>query len=375
MNPIHTLEALGQSVWLDDFDRELLTTGELERLVERDGVHGVTSNPTIFAKAIEKSNAYDELIRTAREGESDADVLERIMVRDLTIVCDRLRPVYDATAGADGFVSIEVSPSIAHATGKQVEQAKRMWDAIERPNLMVKIPGTRAGLSAIQSCLAHGINVNVTLLFSVARYREVVEAFLSALERRVASGQSVDRVASVASFFVSRVDNKIDELLDHHPPGPAGLLRGEIAIANAKLAYEEYTRVVASPRWMRLAEHGARPQRLLWASTSPKNPRYRDTYYVDALVGPETIDTMTRATLAAYVDHGHPEVRIDRGLPVAHRHLAKLAALEIDLDAVTEALEAEGVASFETSYQSTLRGIAKKRRDFAAAARSPVLWP
>lgn len=373
MDPIHALEALGQSVWLDDLDSELLATGELERLVARDGVHGVTSNPTIFAKAIDKSNAYDALIRSAAGAESDANVLERIMVHDLALACDRLRPVYDATAGADGFASIEVAPTIADDTAKQIEQAKRLWDAVDRPNLMVKIPGTDAGIPAIRSCLANGLNINVTLLFSVARYREVVEAFLSALEARIAAGHGVDRIASVASFFVSRVDTKIDELLDHLPRGSG--LRGEIAIANAKLAYEEYERVVASPRWLRLAAQGARPQRLLWASTSPKNPRYRDTYYVDALVGPDTIDTMTRETLAAYLDHGHPEVRINRGLQTAHRHLEKLAALKIDLDAATDALETEGVASFTKSYDATLRAIAKKRYGFGAMASPPILWP
>jgi transaldolase len=364
MNRIHRLEELGQSVWLDFLDRELLTSGELTRMIHQDGIRGVTSNPTIFQKAIAGSSAYDDLIRAAPPGESEASILEKVMVRDLTLACDRLRPVYNATDGADGFASIEVEPTRAGDTAAQVEQAARLWAAVDRPNLMVKIPGTRPGVPAIQSCIAHGININVTLLFSVSRYREVIEAYLMGLERRVAANQPVDRVASVASFFVSRIDTKLDKHLDALPNalrGAAGALRGQIAIANAKIAYEKYEEILESDRWKALAAKGARPQRLLWASTSSKDPLYADTYYPDALVAPLTIDTMTRETLRAYLDHGNPEVRIATNREIAHRQMRDLAALQIDLTSETDALETEGIASFTDSFQSTLRAIAEKR--------------
>lgn len=374
MNRIQRLEELGQSAWLDFIDRKLLVSGGLDRMIADEGLRGVTSNPTIFQKAIASSSDYDALIQQAPPSEPDASVLERLMVRDLTAACDKLRPVYDRTDGADGFASIEVAPSVAGDTAATVEQALRLWTAVDRPNLMVKIPGTRAGLPAIESCLAHGININVTLLFSVSRYREVIEHHLRALERRVASNEPIQRIGSVASFFVSRVDTKVDKALDMLPnalQGSAGALRGQIAIANAKIAYEEFLHIAASPRWQRLAAKGARPQRLLWASTSPKDPAYPDLYYVEALIGPQTVDTMTLDCFRAYLDHGQPEVRLPRNIELAHKQIAALATLAIDFDRILEQLEEEGVALFAESYAKALSSIAEKRRPAVGAQARP----
>ncbi len=370
MNRIQRLAELGQSAWLDFLDRRLLTSGEFRRLVERDGLRGVTSNPTIFQKAISGTSDYDAFVRGAPPSESDASVLERLMVRDLALACDVLLPAYEESGGTDGFASIEVDPTIASDTAAQVEQATRLWRAVNRPNLMVKIPATRAGLPAIESCLAHGININVTLLFSVSRYREVVEAHLRALERRAHANQRLDHVASVASFFVSRVDTKIDRLLDARRDAlrreEAESLRGRIAIANAKIAYEAYERVVASDRWGALAARGAQSQRLLWGSSSPKDPRYADTYYIEALVGPDTVDTMTLEGVRAYLDHGKPELRITKDRDLAHSQLEQLEDLDVKLDRITDQLETEGVTAFTESFRRSLQAIAEKRSARAA---------
>lgn len=358
------LEQLGQSVWLDFIDRDLLRSGELDRLIEEDGLGGVTSNPTIFQRAISGSADYDGVIEAAEPSEADVGIFERLMVLDLTLACDKLRARYDSSGGRDGFASIEVSPVLASDTAAQIEQATRFWRAVDRPNLMVKIPGTSAGVPAIEACLSGGININVTLLFSVTRYREVVEAYLRALERRVAKNEPVERVASVASFFVSRVDTKVDQSLDAMTDDrrdAARALRGEIAIANAKLAYEHYESVLAGDRWKALAARGARPQRLLWASTSTKDPSYPDTYYVDALVGPNTVDTMTPASMRAYLDHGDPEPRIATDLERARRQMESLRQLGIDFAHVAEQLEDEGVASFTKSFHEAVRSIGDKR--------------
>ncbi|MBX3258782.1 MAG: transaldolase [Labilithrix sp.] len=375
MNPIRRLEELEQSVWLDYIDRKLLTSGALDRLVGQ-GLRGLTSNPTIFQKAIAGSSDYDELIRSASPSERNASVLERLMVRDLALACDRLRPVYEASGGRDGFASIEVPPRIAEDCAASVEHALRLWTLVQRPNLMVKIPGTRAALPAIESCLSHGININITLLFSVPRYREVVEAYLRALEARVERNDPVERIASVASFFVSRVDTKVDEALD----GLEGdrriegrELRGAIALANAKLAYEEYERMYGSERWARLAARGAHPQRLLWASTSPKDPAYPDLYYVEALVGPETVDTVTPDLFRAYLDRGDPALRLTADRERAHAQVAALARLGIDFGRIADELEEEGIAAFAASYDKALASIADKRR--AAAPEAQAIAP
>lgn len=363
-NRLRRLEDLGQSVWLDFIDHNLLESGELGRLIEEDGLSGVTSNPTIFQKAIAGSTDYDDVIASAEPSDTDAAVFERLMVRDLTLACDALRPVYDASGGRDGFASIEVSPSLAGDTDAQIEQASRFWRAVDRPNLMVKIPGTPAGVPAIEACLARGININITLLFSVPRYREVLEAYLCALEQRVAKGQPIDRVASVASFFVSRVDTKVDQALDGMDGAERDVareLRGTIAIANAKLAYEHYESVIESDRWRALADKGARPQRLLWASTSTKDPSYPDTYYLDALAGPDTVDTMTPASIRAYLDHGEPEARIAQDLEGARRQMEQLGEVGIDFAEVARELEEEGIASFAKSFNQAVASIQDKR--------------
>jgi transaldolase len=371
MNRIRRLEELGQSVWLDYLDRELLVSGRLERMIEHEGLRGLTSNPTIFEKAIASSNHYDALIRSAPPSESDANVLERLMVRDLTLACDRFRPLYESSDGADGLASIEVAPACADDAAASVEQASRLWSAVNRPNLMVKIPGTPAGLVAIESCLAHGININITLLFGVPRYREVIEAFLRGLEHRVKTGRTVDRIASVASFFVSRVDAKVDRALSLLPnalQGGGGALRGQIAIANAKLAYDEFEQIFSTDRWKALAAKGARPQRLLWASTTPKDPAYSELYYVEALIGPQTVDTMTPQTLRAYLEHGEPDARLLRDRARAQELMAALKPLNIDFGQIADLLEREGVASFAESYGKALKSIADKRKSELGAS-------
>jgi transaldolase len=369
MNRIRRLEELGQSVWLDYIDHDLLASGELRRMIERDGLRGVTSNPTIFQKAIAHGADYDAFVFGLPPSETDEAILQRIMVRDIAFACDTLRPVYEVTSFADGFASIEVAPSVAMDAAGSIEQACRLWYAVQRPNVMVKIPGTRPGLLAIESCLAHGINVNVTLLFSLSRYREVIEAHLRALEARAARKDPIDRIASVASFFVSRVDTKIDKLLDAAPSAMRGAtreLRGQIAIANAKLAYEEWERIYTSDRWKKLAALGARPQRLLWASTSPKDPAYRDVYYVEALIGRDTVDTMTPDCFRAYLDHGDPAPRLALERSRARERVEALGAIGVDLAAITDELEVEGVASFAESYRRAIETIGEKRRTVAA---------
>jgi transaldolase len=370
MSTIEGLHECGQSVWLDFLDRKLIDSGDLDTMVAVGGLRGLTSNPTIFQKAIATSNAYDDLVGSAPRDEPEASVLERLMVRDIRAACDRLLPVYERTEGADGFASIEVSPLAAYDTERSVLEAHRLWEAVARPNVMVKIPGTVEGLPAIERCLAEGININITLLFSVSRYLDVVLAYMSALETRLAERKPVDRIASVASFFVSRVDAKVDKALDALDPSSATRakgLRGQIAIANSKLAYAEYERITGSDRWRALATRGARPQRLLWASTSPKDPAYPDTYYADALVGPDTVDTMTLECMRGYLDHGHPEVRLTKGLPLARQEMTSLGAFGIDLPAIERDLEREGVAAFSESFRRALEAIGERRRRLSAA--------
>jgi transaldolase len=359
MHPVQKLTTLGQSVWLDFLDHELIASGELDRLIHVDGLRGLTSNPTIFAKAVASSNAYDDLLAAAPPGESDASVFERLCVRDVTAACDAFRPVHVATGGADGFVSIEVAPNLAYDTLGSIDAARRLWSEVARPNVMIKIPGTREGLLAIERCLADGLNVNVTLLFSVERYERVADAFFRALEARKSAGLPIDHVASVASFFVSRVDGKIDPALDR---AGADYERGQAAIRNARVAYAEYQRLFAEPRWHRLAAAGARPQRVVWASTSTKNPAYGDLHYIEALVAPGTVDTMTRASLAALIDHGQPEARIADDLDRARSMVGDLARAGVRWRDVAQELEDEGVRKFADSYAQAVAGIGERRR-------------
>jgi len=358
-NRLVQLGQLGQSPWYDFITRELLGSGKLARLIADDGLCGMTSNPTIFEKAISGSEDYDEDIRRlAAEGRSRKEVFDSLAVADVRAACDAFRRLFDELEGADGLVSIEVSPEIALDTQASIAEAARLWRLVDRPNVMVKIPGTAAGLPAIEASLAAGININVTLLFSVERYLAVIEAFLRGLERRRAGGHGVDRLASVASFFVSRVDAKVDPLLD--TAGDPHQLRGSIAIANAAMAYAAFERYLETPRWKALAATGARPQRPLWASTSTKDPRYPDTHYIEPLIAPQTVTTLPPETLDAYRDHGKPEVRIASSIAEAPERLAALAAEGIDLAKVTRELEGEGVEKFADSYRKLLRGIDTK---------------
>jgi len=377
MNPLRRLRELGQSAWLDYLDRRLLASGELDRMIAEDGLSGMTSNPTIFQKAMAGSADYDDTITGAPPAEAEARIFERIEVQDVARACDHFRRVHDETRGADGFVSIEASPELANDTERTVDEVRRLWSSVARPNVMVKIPGTREGVPAIERCLTEGVNVNVTLLFSVRRYMEVAQAFLRALETRAARGQPIDSIASVASFFVSRIDAKVDRALDALPGG-AGRelgrpLRGQIAIANAKLAYQAYQHVLADDRWKALAAKGARPQRLLWGSTSTKDPAYPDVFYVDALVARDTVDTMPLETLRAYRDHGSPQVRIEDGVQRAREQMASLVKLGIDFDVVTRELEEDGVRLFVESHRRALQTIAEKHRSMGAS--EATMWP
>jgi len=352
------LRKLGQSAWLDFVNHELVVSGELRRMIDEDGITGLTSNPTIFQKSIAGSADYDDVIEAATPDHDEAAIFERICVRDIQLACDAFRAVWDETNGADGFASIEVSPGAAHDTGRSIEEARRLWTDVARPNVMVKIPGTREGVRAIEQSLAGGINVNVTLLFSVARYEEIANAYVQALEARKAAGLPLT-VASVASFFVSRVDTKLDPKLPEE-------LRGRAAIANAKLAFEAFERIFSGPRWEALERNGARPQRLLWASTSTKNPAYPDVYYAEALVGPHSVDTMTKETLRAYLDHGNPEPRIALDREGARALALRIESLGIDFGNATTELEDEGVRSFSKSYDDALATLAHKRGALAA---------
>ena len=367
-NPLVALGALGQSPWYDFITRDLVRSGELARLIREDGLLGMTSNPTIFEKAVAGSGDYDaDIRRLAAAGKTAAEIFEVLAVADVQAACDLFRPVWEERMTGDGTVSLEVSPTLAHDTAGTITEAQRLWDRVARPNVMIKIPGTREGLPAITECLARGINVNVTLLFAVERHREVIEAFCTGLERRVAAGESVDRLSSVASFFVSRVDGRIDPMLD--AKGEAGAaLRGTIAIANAAAAYGAFDSAFRGPRWEALAARGAQVQRPLWASTSTKDPRYPDTYYVEALVAGRTVNTLPPETFAAYRDHGRPNGQVTAHVHGAEAQLGRLAAAGISLADVTEFLERDGVQKFAASYQALLDRIQAKAGELARTA-------
>jgi transaldolase len=349
---IDRLRAAGVSVWLDDLSRERLTSGSLAALARDHGVSGVTTNPAIFARAITGSDAYAAQIRDLRLVRAGPDqALRELTASDVRQACDVLRPVYEATSGVDGRVSIEVDPRIAHDTGRMVAEARALWWLVDRPNLFVKIPAARQGLPAITACLSEGISINVTLIFSLARYAEVIEAFLAGLEAARAAGRDLSGIASVASFFVSRVDTEVDARLDKIGTPQAAALRGRAAIANARLAYQRYEQAIATRRWRSLERAGARPQRPLWASTSVKDPAYDDTRYVTGLVAPGVVNTMPEATLHAVEDHGQiPDNSIQGSYEQSQAVLEDLAALGIDYDDVVQALEDQGVAAFYASW-------------------------
>ncbi len=358
MSKLDELNKLGQSIWLDDIRRAYFSTGELTRLVGL-GLRGLTSNPTIFEKAIAGSADYDVKLRDlVRQGKSVTEIYEALAIGDIRDAADALRPVYDKSGGADGFVSLEVSPTLAHDSQGTAADASRLFKLVDRPNLMIKIPSTPEGLPAIESAISNGININVTLIFSVSQYEGVVEAFMSGLEKLLAAGGDVKRLGSVASFFVSRVDTALDkqlEALGEHE------LQGKIAVANAQVAYARFQELFSSPRWKKLARLGAHIQRPLWASTGTKNPAYSDTLYVDELIGPHTVNTLPPATLQAVLDHGRLERTIDRDPKAAFARLARLAELGIDLAAVTQKLQDEGVAAFAKSFESLMESIGRKR--------------
>ena len=367
MNPITKLTQLGQSLWYDNIQRKLLDSGELTAMIQRGDIRGVTSNPSIFNAAIAKSTDYDPALKSLAWAGWDAEkIFWQLAIEDIRSACVAFMPLYEEANGGDGYVSLEVSPFIAHDTDKTVAQAEQLWVRVARPNLMVKIPATKAGIPAIRRATAAGLNINVTLIFSLARYAEVMDAYLSGLEERAAAGQPIDHIASVASFFVSRVDSKIDPKLAEDSD-----LRGKAAIANAKLAYDEYQKTFAGRRWENLKVKGARVQRPLWASTSTKNPAYPDTIYVDHLIGPETVNTVPPQTLEAFKDHGKAEVTITRGLDEAREALEKLKAAGIVMDIVTQELEEEGVKSFADAFTQLL-GTIEERRKTAVSSLGPL---
>jgi transaldolase / glucose-6-phosphate isomerase len=375
MNPLKQLQACGQSPWLDYLMRSLIETGELRALIERDGVTGVTSNPSIFEKAIGESDEYLDGLKQfqAQADHSVAEIYEHLAIADIRAAADVLRPVYEETRGRDGYVSLECSPYLANDTEATVEEALRLWEAVERPNLMVKAPATPAGLPAIRRLTGLGLNINITLLFSVSVYEQVVEAYVSGLEDLARTGGDVARVGSVASFFVSRIDTAIDKRLDKlGDERIADRLRGKAAIANAKLAYARYKELFSGPRWLRLAASGARTQRLLWASTGVKNPAYKDTMYLEALIGRDTVNTIPPATMDAFRNHGvvTPDV-IERDVEGAHALLAELEQHGVSLTGVTEELVSDGVRQFVEAFDKLLGAVARQRQALLGARAAP----
>jgi transaldolase len=369
-----TLTALGQSVWLDYIRRGILDNGELERMIREDAVRGVTSNPAIFEQAIARSDDYDDaLSELAAAGLDATAAYERLAIEDIQRAADLFAGVYQESGGGDGFVSLEVSPELAEDAAGTIEEARRLWAAVDRPNLMIKVPGTDAGLPAVEQLLADGLNVNITLLFSIQGYERVMEAYLSALEIRASRGEDVSRIGSVASFFISRVDSAVDALLEEKmnaaDPGEReriSSLMGRAAIANAKLAYARFREIFGGERFARLAAKGAKVQRPLWASTSTKNPDYRDVMYVEELIGPDTVNTMPLATVEAFADHGVAARTVDAGADRARAVLDALADTGIDLDDVTRQLQVEGVEKFVAPFRDMLRQVDEKMARVAA---------
>lgn len=378
-NPLVELNALGQSVWFDNIERKLITQGELKRMIEEDALGGVTSNPAIFEKAISGSDDYtDQLRELAEQNKTAIEIYESLAVRDIQMAADTLAPVYEKTQGADGFVSLECSPLLARDTQGTIEEARRLWRWLDRPNVMIKIPGTAEGMPAIEQCISEGININITLLFSLASYDATIEAYIRGLERRDAEGKAVDRIASVASFFVSRIDTAIDKKLedmisqskDEEERARLGSLAGRIAIANARMAYQRFKEVFHGPRFRALEEKGARVQRPLWASTSTKNPAYRDVYYVESLIAPQTVDTIPPQTLAAFRDHGQARISIEDDLDEDRALLELLEKVGISLAEVTQQVLDDGVRLFVEPFEKLLRAIEARRAEILARSAS-----
>ncbi|GAB3921262.1 transaldolase [Larkinella terrae] len=365
-NRVKQIHEFGQSIWLDFIDRKIMDSGELQKLIDEDGVRGITSNPAIFEKAISSSSDYDEDIKKlAKEDKSNEDIFYGLAVSDIQRAADLFKPVYEEEVkGADGYVSLEVSPFLALDTEGTIQQARELWKAVDRENVMIKIPGTAPGLAAIQTAISEGININVTLLFGLDRYEAVTNAYISGLEARVAAGQPIDGIASVASFFLSRIDVMVDPLLDEKG---APELKAQVAIASARKAYEIYKRVFNGERFAKLKEKGAKPQRLLWASTSSKNPDIPDTKYVEELIGPNTVDTVPMETLVAFRDHGVAENRLENDLDKATATLEKLKSVGIDIDQITQKLEDEGIEKFNKPYEKLLAAIDTQKKALETA--------
>jgi transaldolase len=378
-NPLQELNAAGQSVWLDNLTRSAIRGGGLARLIAEDGLSGVTSNPTIFKNAMTAGADYDAQIQElAAAGKSPEEIYEALAITDIKGAADLLRPTFDRTKGTDGFVSLEVSPYVANDTQRTIDEAARFWKAVAKPNVYIKIPGTPAGVPAIEACLARGININITLLFSREAHRQVIEAYWRALETRLAAKQPLDTVASVASYFLSRIDVKVDKVLDEmaaqaRNAAEAKALRARTAVANAKLAYATWKEMHASERWQKLARAGARVQKTLWASTSTKDPTLSDVKYVEALIGPDTVNTMPDETIAAFRDHGKVALTVEQDLEGERKALERLAAIGIDLDQVTRELVEEGIDKFVKPYDALLEALETKRR--AAQGHAAVHRP
>ena len=355
-NNVKQIHEFGQSIWLDFIDRDIIKSGKLKKLIDEDGVRGVTSNPAIFEKAITSSSDYDDDIRTLADGnKTNEEIFFGLAVEDIKNATDLFKDVYEEEIeGADGYVSLEVSPFLALKTQETAEQAEKLWKLVDRKNVMIKIPGTKPGLEAIRQSIAKGININVTLLFGLPRYEEVTEAYISGLEDHLAAGHKIGHISSVASFFLSRIDVLVDPLLDEKGLGD---LKGEVAIASAKKAYEIYKRVFSGERWEKLEAQGAKPQRLLWASTSSKNPAFKDTKYVEALIGRDTVDTVPLETIEAFRDHGIAANTLEDGLDKATEVLDKIKAAGIDIDKITQQLEDEGIEKFNKPFEKLLQAI------------------
>ena len=367
-NTIKQLAKLGQSIWQDDISRAMIESGELKKRIDDVGIRGVTSNPTIFQKAIAAGDTYDEdIVHLLTQGKNAAEVFQTVAVKDIQDACDLFRPIYDETGGEDGYVSIEVLPSLARDADGTMENARTLWNAVDRPNLMVKVPGTDEGVAAIRQLLTEGININITLLFSLANYERVARAYIEALQKRHENGLPIDKLASVASFFVSRVDTLADKQLDEKIAAGEGdvevakSLKGKVAIANARLAYEIFEKLFNSDEFKPLADAGAMVQRPLWASTGTKNPEYSDVLYVDTLIGPHTVNTAPPKTIEAFLDHGTVERTVDTDYAAAHQVMEDLHKVGLDIDEITKQLEEEGIESFMHSYDDLLEGVEGKR--------------
>ena len=370
-NPLKDLLKFGQSVWLDYIRRDLMTTGELKRLIEEDGLRGMTSNPAIFEKAISDSNLYDDILHSlAGKNLTPIAKFEALAIRDIQDAADGLRAVFDASKGQDGFVSLEVSPYLARDTQGTIEEARRLHKAVGRPNVMIKVPGTTEGLPAFQQLTAEGININVTLLFSQQVYEQIAEAYVAGLEQLAANGGDVSKMASVASFFISRIDSAIDKVVEaklktsKDPAERAALnsVQGKVAIANGKLAYQSYLRIFGTDRWKKLAAKGAHTQRVLWASTSTKNPAYSDVMYIEELIGPDTVNTVPPATLDAYRDHGHPRTTLTENIGDAKQVMDTLPKAGISMKEVTDKLTDDGVRLFSEAFDKLLKAIEKNAK-------------